>query len=255
VIRRRDIIVGMCLMASIPASLHWAATSSASSQDPSDAEALKDLDAAASTLDFNLLARARDTFRRLSASPEANPQNFFQWARADYYLASYYELLAKNRKAFAQAVDAAIHHAERAVEMEPNDSDAHALLGDLYGRKIGLGGFFTGLKYGPKGINQIHEALKLNPHNAYAYDCMGRRYLFAPRAFGGDIQKAVENFRKAVDINPNYDEGFVWLGIGYEVQGNVEQARQEFERALKINPLNAHARFELSKAHNGKEAF
>ena len=151
-----------------------------------------------------------------------------------------------------QAVDDAIRSAERAVQLEPNDSNAHALLGDLCGRKIGLGGIFAGMKYGPKGEDQMRRAVKLDPRNPYAYDCLGRRYLFAPRAFGGNIENAIQNFQKAINLNPTYDEGWAWLGIAYRTQGKTSAERQDLERALKINPRNALARLEMSKLNDRK---
>ncbi len=242
----------MLLMTFATAPLCPAAPAAFPLQDPSYQQAVRDLNQGASTLDRTILTRAHDTFQKLSAEHSSDPQDAYQLARTDYYLANYYEMIAKNKKAFAQAVDDAIRSAERAVQLEPDDSNAHALLGDLYGRKIGLGGIFAGMKWGPKGEEQMNQAVRLDPQNPYAYDCIGRRYLFAPRAFGGNIQKAIENFKKAIDLDPKYDEGFVWLGIAYKTQGNTSAARQNFEQALKINPQNAQARLEISKLDDRK---
>jgi tetratricopeptide (TPR) repeat protein len=222
------------------------ANSQTPSHDASFQTALQQLDQGASTLDAATLTRARDKFQQLSAGKSPDARAVFELARADYYLASYYELIAKNRSAFSQEVDAAIRNAERAVKLEPGDSNAHALLGDLYGRKIGLGGIFTGMKYGPKGEDEMNQAVKLDPRNPYAYACLGRRYLFTPRIFGGDLQKAVENFKKAVALDPKYSEGFVWLGIAYRVQGNRVLAGQNFREALKLDPQNAQARLQIA---------
>ncbi|MGH9432290.1 MAG: tetratricopeptide repeat protein [Terriglobia bacterium] len=235
----------LLLMTFCAAPIYAGAPLQASPQDLAYQQALQNLNQGASALDLTLLTRARETFQKLAAEHSSDAHDVYQLARVDYYMGSYYEMIAKNKKTFEQAIDDALRNAERAVQLEPDDSNAHALLGDLYGRKIGLGGIFAGMKYGPKGTEQMNQAVKLDPRNPYAYACLGRRYLFAPRAFGGNIQKAIESFKKATELDPTYDEGFVWLGIAYKTKGGASSARQDFNQALKIDPQNAQARIEL----------
>jgi hypothetical protein len=37
--------------------------------------------------------------------------------------------------------------------------------------------------------------------------------LYAPSLFGGDIDKAIESFKKATQHDSRSDEAFVWLAI------------------------------------------
>jgi len=55
------------------------------------------------------------------------------------------------------------------------------------GNKIGFGGTFAGLRYGPK-LNAEHErALQLDPNYPHAYLVMGHKYFFTPQMFGGNL--------------------------------------------------------------------
>jgi Flp pilus assembly protein TadD len=60
--------------------------------------------------------------------------------------------------------------------------------------------------------------------------------------FGGDIEKAIESFRKATIVDPHYDESFVWLAIAYDKEGDARSARVAVEEALRLKSRNVIAR-------------
>jgi Flp pilus assembly protein TadD len=59
--------------------------------------------------------------------------------------------------------------------------------------------------------------------------------------FGGDIEKAIESFRKATTIDPHFDEVFVWLAIAYRKKGDTLLAEKALSEALRLNNLSAFA--------------
>ena len=71
---------------------------------------------------------------------------------------------------------------------------------------------------------------------------IGRRHLYSPRIFGGDIEKAIESFRKATTVDPRSDEGFVWLAIAYGKKGDSMAAKTAADEALRLNNRNVIAR-------------
>ena len=48
------------------------------------------------------------------------------------------------------------------------------------------------------------------------------------------VEKALENFQKAVDINPGYIQAWYNLGLGYEVKSDKQAAREVYNYILSI---------------------
>jgi tetratricopeptide (TPR) repeat protein len=52
----------------------------------------------------------------------------------------------------------------------------------------------------------------------------------------GDMQKAVDEFKKAIEINPNYADAYHNLGNTYQQMGQLDLAIENYQKALSINP-------------------
>lgn len=125
--------------------------------------------------------------------------------------------------------------AETAVSATPDSPDAHALLGLLLGDCIphtSMGG----MRFGPLAQKEFDKALELQPLDADAYIGEGIGKLMTPTSFGGSAAKAVELFGKSVEIDPSSDTPHVWLALAHQKLGEREQALQEVNRALALNP-------------------
>jgi tetratricopeptide (TPR) repeat protein len=171
-------------------------------------------------LDDNLLSQARDVLTRLAQQHPGNATNFFQLARADRYRVESYSIRGDNKNA-ERALDEAIANIQQSLKVNENYAEAHSLLADLYGRKISFGiAMFAGPKYGPTIQAENQRALELDPNNAAAFASRGRQFLESPKMFGGDIDKAVADFRKATQLDPKSDETFVWLAIALRKKGD-----------------------------------
>ena len=99
-----------------------------------------------------------------------------------------------------------------------------------------------GPKYGPKVKAENNCALELDPKDARVYASLGRQYLHAPSMFGGDLNKAIENFQKSTELDPKSDENFVWLAIALRKKGDSAGAEQALTKALQLNPRSAFAK-------------
>jgi tetratricopeptide (TPR) repeat protein len=192
------------------------------------------------SLDEKTLLEARSIFEQCLRQNQ-NERCAYDLASSDSYLAQAKEA-HKDNKAAEHWLDSGIEDAKRAIAMNGRSSDAHALLADLYGRKIGFGGMFAGMHYGPKATAETQRAFELDPNNPRAYAVIGRKYLFAPKMFGGDPQKAIESFQKATSLDPHYDEAFVWLAIAYRKNGKEQEAQTALAEALRLNPQSAFAK-------------
>jgi tetratricopeptide (TPR) repeat protein len=57
----------------------------------------------------------------------------------------------------------------------------------------------------------------------------------------GQVENAIQNYSKAVEINPQAAETYTNLGTAHNSLGNYEQAIQYFDKALEIDPQTAIA--------------
>jgi Flp pilus assembly protein TadD len=79
-------------------------------------------------------------------------------------------------------------------------------------------------------------------------------------AFGIDVaqrglwREAIYRWEKAAELDPTYAEAFNNLGVAYEHEGQLEKARQAYEKALGIEPNNVQIRqnYELFKEINDR---
>jgi cytochrome c-type biogenesis protein CcmH/NrfG len=161
---------------------------------------------------------------------------YLDLARVQGYFADVYEM-RKDKKAAAEAVDKAIEAVQRSIQLNDKSADAHSLLADLYGRKIGMGnGMFAGPKFGPKVKEENAKAMALDDMNPRVWASLGRQYLMAPKMFGGDVSKAIESFQKSLAIDPSQDETWVWLSKAFQKHGDKPKARDAIQHALTLNP-------------------
>jgi tetratricopeptide (TPR) repeat protein len=178
--------------------------------------------------------------QRISQNPK-DASSQYKLALVDSYLVDVAES-RKDKKAAIAALDQAIEAAQRAIQRDDKSADAHSLLADLYGRKIGLGGgMFAGPRFGPKIGDENKRAMALDDNNPHVWASAGRQYLMAPKAFGGDTAKAIDSFKKSLVLDPNQDETWVWLAKAYEKQSDKANARDAVQHALQLNPQSPSA--------------
>jgi tetratricopeptide (TPR) repeat protein len=210
--------------------------------DPAREQGLQLLEQGRTTLEDASLAQARDYFAKLTQQHSDNAVYFYDLARVNAYRCEAYAAHAGKKKA-ESALDEGIGNVQQSLKLNEKSADAHSLLADLYGRKISFGiGMFAGPKFGPKIKAENQRAQELNANNPRVLASLGREYLNAPKMFGGDVDKAIESFRKSIQLDPNFDETFVWLGIALRKKGDAPGAEQAFKDALRLNPRSLFAK-------------
>jgi adenylate cyclase len=123
-------------------------------------------------------------------------------------------------------------HFERAVEMEPSHSDAHAYLGLT--SMFELTQRIT--KDPEKTLDEImahgRKAESLNPENPLALMSIASAYFFR-----GDHPTALDYAQRAVKFNPSHAFSFFWQGL---VQVHIGEFQQGEESILKGIELSRH---------------
>jgi Tfp pilus assembly protein PilF len=73
-------------------------------------------------------------------------------------------------------------------------------------------------------------------------------------ALRGLWREAIYRWEKAVELDPTYAAAFNDLAIAYEHEGQLEKARQAYEKAMALEPNNSQIRqnFELFKEINDR---
>jgi tetratricopeptide (TPR) repeat protein len=54
----------------------------------------------------------------------------------------------------------------------------------------------------------------------------------------GKLEEAIQNYKKAIEINPKYDRAYYNLALALYQQGKLEEAIQNYKKAIEINPKN-----------------
>lgn len=212
----------------------------AQANDPDLTTGLGLLEEGRTTLGDMSLTVAREHFLKLTLKTPGNATHWYELARVDLYRCNAADAHGDKKTAMA-AMDSAIDEAQHALKLNDASADAHSLLADLYGRRIGLGGFMVGAHFGPKVASENKRAMELDANNPHVFASLGRQFLEAPKMFGGDVDKAIANFQKSVVLDPKSDETYVWLAIAERKKGDAAAANKALDDALQLNPRSVFA--------------
>lgn len=94
-----------------------------------------------------------------------------------------------------------------------------------------LGWYYAQQKNWAEAINNFEKAVELNPQSAGAYNNLGNIYYLI-----GDISNAINSYQKSLEINPAQIDAHYNLGCVYFYNGQLKEAKDEFEIVLKLNP-------------------
>jgi len=94
----------------------------------------------------------------------------------------------------------------------------------------------TQVEYWRDSITLYDHALNVTRNNHITYNNRGKTW-----AFLGAHTRAIEDFNRAVEINPQYAAAYTGRGLAYYNTGNQARAIEDFDKAIAINPLYAAA--------------
>jgi len=116
----------------------------------------------------------------------------------------------------------AITQAERAIAINPNGASNNVNIAGA----LGLAGRWE------EGLGYAKKAIRLSPFPPVIYFwVLGRAYFMT-----GQYDKAVETFKKAVHVNPDYLVAHAFLAASYSSIDRQAEAAAEADEVLRINP-------------------
>jgi tetratricopeptide (TPR) repeat protein len=192
-------------------------------------------------------------------------------ALATYYLAyAEYELIRygmidKESGLYDKFVDAAVTHAKQVLTLRPEWSEGLALLANIYGIQI-TQSWVKGATLGPEANSLAQRAIKSDSVNPRAWLVDGIMKFNTPAFFGGSVEVALANFKKALELfehpsqreplNPGWGhlETYAWLGKAYDKNDRPYEALATFTKALEIDPEFVWVKRVLLPALNKKIA-
>jgi Flp pilus assembly protein TadD len=117
----------------------------------------------------------------------------------------------------------------------------------VVGQLIGVSGIFAVTRLGPRTNRLMDEAVALGPDNPRVWMLKGISSIHKPRMFGGGLDNAERDLKKAIGLFPadsarapkpswGHAEAWAWLGRVYADLKRVDDARAAYTRALEIEP-------------------
>ena len=94
-----------------------------------------------------------------------------------------------------------------------------------------------------EAINCYIETIRENPQETSAYYHLAT-LLHKDGQIG--IQSAIDQCNKAIDINPQDANAHMYLGYFLSLNENFDEAKEEFQKALKLNPAKSRTRLILA---------
>ena len=87
------------------------------------------------------------------------------------------------------------------------------------------------LKQYEKAIEDYNKAIELNPNDAEVYTNRGNPYYKLKR-----YEKAIEDYSKAIKLNPNDAVAYYNRGNAYDELKRYEKAIEDYSKAIELNP-------------------
>jgi tetratricopeptide (TPR) repeat protein len=153
-----------------------------------------------------------------------------------------YLLLAKTYSE-TQQHDAAIASAEKAVELDPQNSVYHEWLGRAYGGKAEHAGMFSGLSLAKKTRKEFETSVRLDEKNFSARQALIEYDCSAPGIAGGGEDKARPQIAKLAELDAS--EGHYAAGNCRRQKKDFAVADAEFTKALENHPKSANLIYDI----------
>lgn len=165
--------------------------------------------------------------------------------RASVHPEAHLEMLKARHAMFAgtkDALEVALRHARRALELAPDHAHAWSVLADCQITRVVRGMTSPG-EAGAEAQAAAARAKDLDPDLGDAWTSLGYIALGS-----GDVAGGVRSLQTAVRLNPGGAFAHVMLGIGLCALGRIAEGTPAAERAIALDPLSSMIRTGMGDA-------
>jgi len=166
-----------------------------------------------------------DETKRLSNARQVNPEAYDAYLKGSYHW----------KKLTPADLDAAQRYFELALEKDSSYAPAYSGISFVWmARATATAAAAMPHEAAPKAGEMAIRSLELDstlaePHFALATVATWYEW---------DWQKAEQEFRRALELNPNHADSHVFYGLFLTAMGRLSDARSQMEQALALDPLN-----------------
>ena len=127
----------------------------------------------------------------------------------------------------------AVQYFQQATAKDPNYARAYAGLADSYALMGGYSGRPQN-EFMPQARSAALRALELDGNLAEAHTALA----LIVQNYDYDWQTAEKEYRRAIELNPNYAQAHHWYAEHLAFRGRFDEALRESERARQLDPLS-----------------
>jgi TolB-like protein/DNA-binding winged helix-turn-helix (wHTH) protein/Tfp pilus assembly protein PilF len=168
--------------------------------------------------------------RRLTATRKVHP------AAHDAYLKGRFYYAQQTPDGFRRAVDSY----QDAIDLDPTYASAHAGLADCF-NSMGFFGILLSEDAFPRSKQLALTAVRLDPELAEAHAALA----YVKSHYEWNWLEAEEGFRRAIELNPNYELARVPFGVHLAAEGRFDESIAQARRALQSNPVSRLSNIDL----------
>ncbi len=144
-----------------------------------------------------------------------------------------------------QQPEPAVKAFEKAVALDPKNSEFQRRLGDAYGFSAQKAGLLSKMGFAKKCLAAYEKAAELDPKSLPARQSLLGYYMQAPAMVGGGMDKAYAQAAEIKKLAP--DAGRIAYAQLYAAEKKWTEAFTEFEEVLKAEPDNYLANFQIGR--------
>jgi len=227
---------------------------------------IAEFNAAYQAWDGKRFATVEELFRRATTNATASVTNYYWLGVARFHRMLQLQNSAgsrTNKAPATAALDAAVEALTVAVKLDARHAESHALLGTLYGMKIG-GSKLRALRFGPRAAKHRARATEQGAQNPRVHYLLGMcEFHTANKA--AEWRKALATLLAAeklfdaeakvapTPLEPRWGHSscLTFIGRTNELLGQPKNAAEYFRKALALHPADHLAKEGLQRVNNG----
>ncbi|MFN2579309.1 MAG: protein kinase, partial [Pyrinomonadaceae bacterium] len=152
-----------------------------------------------------------------------NPEAYQLYLKGRYYWSK------RTRDGYEKATE----QFEQAIQKDPNYALAYAGVADCY-NVLPSYGILSPREAFPKARTAVTRALEIDGKLAEAHTSLA----YLKGWFDWDLAGAESEYRRAIELNPNYTTAHQWLALQLAQMGRMQESVQEIKLAQDLDPLS-----------------